>query len=202
MKKIIIFLVFLLTFISFPVSAHPGRTAADGCHYCRTNCDKWGVPWNERHCHGGSPVSIPTYIDPVEQRLKEQKAMIDRTSGYILLQIESKGEAWYVDPVSQKRYYLKNGEDAYTALRKFGLGITNKNINKIPKENSTSIAPSSLKGRILLQVEDNGEAWYVYPKNHRRYYLKNGNEAYRIMRDLGLGITNVDLDKIPIGSLN
>lgn len=33
------------------VSAHPGRTAADGCHYCRTNCDKWGVPWNERHCH-------------------------------------------------------------------------------------------------------------------------------------------------------
>lgn len=23
-------------------TAHPGRTAADGCHYCRTNCDKWG----------------------------------------------------------------------------------------------------------------------------------------------------------------
>ena len=31
--------------------AHPGRTASDGCHYCRTNCDKWGVPWGERHCH-------------------------------------------------------------------------------------------------------------------------------------------------------
>jgi hypothetical protein len=36
------------------VEAHPGRTAADGCHYCRTNCDQWGVAWNERHCHGGS----------------------------------------------------------------------------------------------------------------------------------------------------
>lgn len=36
-----------------PVEAHPGNTASDGCHYCRTNCDKWGVPWNERHCHGG-----------------------------------------------------------------------------------------------------------------------------------------------------
>ena len=33
--------------------AHPGGTASDGCHYCRTNCDKWGVPWNERHCHNG-----------------------------------------------------------------------------------------------------------------------------------------------------
>jgi micrococcal nuclease len=46
--------------------AHPGRTAADGCHYCRTNCDKWGVPWNERHCHGGSaPVrSAPVQSTP------------------------------------------------------------------------------------------------------------------------------------------
>lgn len=49
--------------------AHPGRTAADGCHYCRTNCDKWGVPWNERHCHNGgasAPVEQkgPIYIPP------------------------------------------------------------------------------------------------------------------------------------------
>ena len=31
--------------------AHPGRTAADGCHYCRTNCDKWGEVAGARHCH-------------------------------------------------------------------------------------------------------------------------------------------------------
>ena len=31
--------------------AHPGRTAADGCHYCRTNCDKWGEVAGTRHCH-------------------------------------------------------------------------------------------------------------------------------------------------------
>ena len=29
-------------------SAHPGRTAADGCHYCRTNCARWGVPATSR----------------------------------------------------------------------------------------------------------------------------------------------------------
>ena len=33
------------------VWAHPGRTAADGCHYCRTNCDKWGEVAGARHCH-------------------------------------------------------------------------------------------------------------------------------------------------------
>ena len=33
--------------------AHPGRTASDGCHYCRTNCASWGVPQDQRHCHNG-----------------------------------------------------------------------------------------------------------------------------------------------------
>jgi len=40
--------------------AHPGRTASDGCHYCRTNCDNWGVAWNERHCHRSKGLSQPS----------------------------------------------------------------------------------------------------------------------------------------------
>ena len=50
------------------ILAHPGRTASDGCHYCKTNCDEWGVPWNQRHCHGGSIQGVqeqqPIYIQP------------------------------------------------------------------------------------------------------------------------------------------
>lgn len=59
MSRVII--IFLSLFIIFAQTsyAHPGNTAADGCHYCRTNCDKWGVPWNERHCHGGGVASDP-----------------------------------------------------------------------------------------------------------------------------------------------
>ena len=34
-----------------PAWAHPGNVAADGCHYCRTNCAKWGEVEGERHCH-------------------------------------------------------------------------------------------------------------------------------------------------------
>lgn len=56
-------IVLTLTANPTTVSAHPGRTASDGCHYCRTRCDYWGVPWNERHCHGGSPAPLPI-IDP------------------------------------------------------------------------------------------------------------------------------------------
>ena len=60
---------------------------------------------------------------------------------------------------------------------------------------------SNLKGRILLQVEKNGEAWYVNPKDGKRYYLKNGEAAYQIMRFLSLGITNKNLREIPVGRL-
>lgn len=57
--------------ISIPAFAHPGNTAADGCHYCRTNCDYWGVPWNERHCHNSytpepAPSPSPKYVPPTQ----------------------------------------------------------------------------------------------------------------------------------------
>ena len=58
---------------------------------------------------------------------------------------------------------------------------------------------NQLKGKILLQVEENGEAWYVKPSDGKRIYMKDGEVAYNMMRDLGLGITNNDLAKIPIG---
>ena len=58
-----------------------------------------------------------------------------------------------------------------------------------------------LKGKILLQVESKGEAWYINPDNLNRYYLGRPADAFRIMRELGLGITNSDLSKIPEGSL-
>ncbi len=56
MKNLLIIFLIVLSLLLLPkyIYAHPGNTAADGCHYCRTNCDKWGVEWNERHCHNGS----------------------------------------------------------------------------------------------------------------------------------------------------
>lgn len=47
------------------VWAHPGNTAADGCHFCRSNCEQWGYTPNTRHGHNGEacdPALGP--IDP------------------------------------------------------------------------------------------------------------------------------------------
>ena len=50
--------VFLLYGIFIPnVFAHPGRTDANGCHVCKTNCEKYGLSYGEYHCHNGSSPS-------------------------------------------------------------------------------------------------------------------------------------------------
>ena len=49
----------------------------------------------------------------------------------------------------------------------------------------TQAAPSVVErvsGRILLQVEQNGEAWYVNPDNLLRYYMGRPKDAFDLMR--------------------
>lgn len=60
-------------------------------------------------------------------------------------------------------------------------------------------APPAHSGKILLDVERRGEAWYVDPVSGKRVFLANGALAYEVMRDYGLGISDADLAKIPVG---
>jgi hypothetical protein len=58
---------------------------------------------------------------------------------------------------------------------------------------------NQLKGKIILKVESNGEAYYVSPKEKKLYYLGRPDDAFRVIRNQGIGIVNTDLVKIPIG---
>lgn len=178
-------------------------------------------------------------------------SLAQKLKGYILLQTESRGEAWYVDVPSSRRHYLADGKAAYQIMRQLGLGITNNDLAKIPvglrsdiggfdtdgdglsnqleealgtdqmnsdtdgdgyQDNSelasgynplgsgrlsydTKLA-NRLSGRILLQIESKGEAWYLNPKDGKRYYLASGEAAYQVMRLLSLGISNANLEQI------
>jgi len=54
---------------------------------------------------------------------------------------------------------------------------------------------------IIIDVERNGEAWYVNPNDNKKYYGRP-LDAFRIMREQSLGITNMQISKIPIGYLH
>jgi hypothetical protein len=183
-------------------------------------------------------------------------ASVGKNAGYIFLQVEAHGEAWYVNPPNAKAYYLGRPDDAFDIMKNLGLGISTKDLNQIPiglmaqsaadmdKDGLVDLLESALgtnvaktdtdndgfldkneilngynpngvgrfpalplnqklierlKGRILLQVEHRGEAWYVSPDNGKRYFLGRPAHALEIMRAFGRGITDRDLANIPVG---
>jgi hypothetical protein len=178
--------------------------------------------------------------------------LANRLSGKIILQVESRGEAWYVNPNDLKRYYLGRPQDAFSVMSDLGIGITDNDLEKFPIGLNTKIYngpdtdndglsdelekiiksdplktdtdndgyndkleiingynPIGLNklpingffakknaGKIFLQVESRGEAWYINPGDNSRYFLGRPTDAYHIMRAFGLGITTVNLLKI------
>lgn len=124
--------------------------------------------------------------------LVKAETLSKKLSGKILLQVESHGEAWYVNPSDANRYYMADGSAAYDVMRNFGVGITNNNLTKF--QNNKNLAKKQ-SGKIFLQVEDRGQAYYIN-SDGTLHYLKNGDAAYEIMRSLGLGISNTNLSKI------
>jgi len=181
-------------------------------------------------------------------------------AGQILLQVDSVGEAWYVNPQTLERYYLGRPDDAFHLMRKLGIGIQNSDLEKIPvgliselknipyqklsrtedldqdglsnaledaigtdrnhrdsdrdtyddyteltsKDHYDPLkAKAKIKidadftqkhlGKIFLQTEDEGQAWYLNPQDQKRYFLDRPADAFHVMRALGLGISNVDI---------
>jgi putative endopeptidase len=120
-----------------------------------------------------------------------------RLKGRILIQTESHGEAWYVNPENNKRYYLGLPNDAFNIMSRLGLGISNKDFNAL---NRTTLQKFS--GRILLKVEDKGKAYYVNPEDLKTYYLGFPADAFAVMKNFGLGISNDNLKQIQESPLN
>lgn len=171
--------------------------------------------------------------------------------GYFLIQVDRAGEAWYVDPENGLRHYVDKNISVIEMLNKFGEGISNENLAKIPLavdsrfvrydsdgdglddrvERAIGTDPynpdtdgdsyddgleiryhfdplgsgrldidldfsANLAGRILLQAEGNGEAWYVNPDDNLRYYIADAEDLMRIVKYLGKGISTLHLEEI------
>lgn len=185
------------------------------------------------------------------QTVKRSKGpLFEKMKGKIVLKVQSAGEAYYINP-SGTIVFLGRPQDAFEAMRKNGIGISDKNLDKIavstklvsgqdadkdglpdaledaiktdknkadtdgdgygdkaelekgysPIAKNTKLGidnafSKSGKGKIFLQIESKGQAWYVSPADTKRYFLGRPNDAFEIMRKLGVGISNADFDKI------
>ncbi|MBU4455138.1 serine protease [Patescibacteria group bacterium] len=142
--------------------------------------------------------SLNSFVELEKKQVtKIDNSLSKRVSGNILLQVEKSGEGWYVYPDDKKKYYLGRPADAFSIMRNLGLGIKHSEL-----ENYLNTKfPSRLSGKIMLDVEQNGEAYYINPKNLKGYFLNRPADAFSIMRELGLGITNSDVRKIDVGEI-
>jgi len=156
------------------------------------------------NCTGGNPILSQICTQVVSDNFIEaEKRLVvavdhnltESLSGKILLQVEENGEAWYVYPENKKKYYLGRPLDAFNIMKSLGLGATHEFITKY------EIYPNYVIGKILIDVEDNGRAYYINPIDKKAYYLNRPSDAFRIMRELALGITNSDIRKIGVGEL-
>ncbi len=68
----------------------------------------------------------------------------------------------------------------------------------VPKISLASSLPFELRGQLLIQVENKGQAWYVDLENGLRHALKSDNSSLENIKKMALGISNNDLKKIPI----
>lgn len=130
-------------------------------------------------------------------RYSNAAGLATQLKGRILLQVESNGEAWYINPDNENSYFLGRPEDAFHVMRELGLGISNSNF-----ESFKGYAPKRLSGKILLKVEDKGQAYYVNPVDLKMHFLGRPADAFQIMRQLGLGISNSDISDIIMSSGN
>lgn len=125
---------------------------------------------------------------------------------------ETKILANYIETkLSDDPFYLNNLKDDNTyvellskATKAFDKQINENNILADKKEvNIKNIKMyNQLNGRILLKVEDAGRAYYINSNNKTMYYLGRPNDAFSVMREQGVGITNFNLNKIPIALNN
>lgn len=91
-NKILILLAFVSAFLLLPgnILAHPGRTDSNGCHYCRTNCAKWGLANNEYHCHNGSGTSS-------KKKTSSTKTVVSKSSDNTLKSVSIDDENVNID---------------------------------------------------------------------------------------------------------
>ena len=157
---------------------------------------------------GVDEISDEELTEAEPSELPEEEADLEFTEeleGAMLLDVEGNGEVYYVDPVDGGKEYLANGASAHALLERRALGINEENfagLDQGTEKDEPSVCgrnelATRLRGRIVLRVEMNGEAWWILPTNCRAYYVGTHEAAYELMRKFSLGIIKKNLARIP-----
>ena len=144
----------------------------------------------------------------VEERVIEREKRLSTTfdeklatrlGGSVLLQVESQGETWYVSPMDSRRSYLGRPREAFALAKKLSVEIENEDLIKYLYFDK--IFPDYLAGYFVVDSEDEDDLYYIHPQSWLGYKLKDPDQAWRVLKEQGLGITNENIRKIEVGEI-
>jgi hypothetical protein len=116
--------------------------------------------------------------------------------GKILLQVELNGEAWYVDPLDLKRYYLGKPREMMILIKKKSKALSSEEL--FDYRHFEKVFPKELAGRFVKNQDSNEEYYYVLPEKLTSIKIGSPNEAFRLLKDQGLGISNKEIRQIEV----
>ena len=138
-----------------------------------------------------SAVIAPTTNSVITPKTNTTVKNTLKLSGRIVLQSESKAEAWYINPKDGKRYALTNST-ALKTLKTLGTSMSAANIKKIK---SDATFRKKYIGQVLYQAGSKGDIYYI-SFDGRYNYLKDSASTLVTIKKLGVNISNADLNKI------
>lgn len=145
----------------------------------------------------GSDADIAAFVAWEKARSgARSQELTRRLSGRILLQVEQRGEAWYVDPKDGQRYFLDSPLRSLETMGKMAVGVSESAWRTF-----SNVAPENLAGRFLIRTESDGRLYYVNPQDRSFRYIATPLDAWRLMGNVGLGIMDVNLRKITVGNM-
>jgi len=120
-------------------------------------------------------------------------------SGRLVLQKESGNKLWYIEPTTNKRYYLKNNEDISELVSLVGVKVPAADFARLAK-NSKAKTPTSLlnkyRGRIIIPPTDGAKPYYLNPADGVCYIINNFRDFYAAAKVIGLSAADALLRQI------
>jgi hypothetical protein len=128
--------------------------------------------------------------------LKLDNSFAKEQAGKIFLQVENKGEAWYINPKDLKRYFLGRPSDAFYLMRNLGLGISEDNFKKLQNSDTYTLenlnVGDTIKGLSIVSIEPFSKTYIdgkLSPINYKITYDGSieVNGKYSISKDFAPG---------------
>ena len=103
-------------------------------------------------------LEIKNHFNPLGSgRLAIDLNFSKNLSGQFLLQVEGRGEIWYINPLDNLRYYISNYDDLLRLVSILGLGVSSEDIKLIV---DAKLIPSRATKNIKVDVGKNQRLYY------------------------------------------